>query len=92
VTLYDPAREQWRVLDAGSDSSNMMDGFVEDPRGTIWLTTGSALIYYDEESQHPVVAASLPFDPIGPKSPAPDRAASRPSTVRRPSRSSLART
>jgi ligand-binding sensor domain-containing protein len=67
VTLYDPIREQWRVLDGPGDAAHLIDGFMEDPRGTIWLSSGSALSYYDERLQHPVVVASLPFVPIGAK-------------------------
>ncbi|MGC1524252.1 MAG: two-component regulator propeller domain-containing protein, partial [Steroidobacteraceae bacterium] len=64
VTLYDPAREQWRVLDGASDAASLIDGFMEDPRGTIWLSSGSALSYYDERLQRPVAVAALPFAPI----------------------------
>ncbi len=44
----------------------MIDGFMEDPHGTIWLSSGSALSYYDEISQRPVVVATLPFVLLGP--------------------------
>lgn len=65
VTLYLPRRDQWRVVDGASDASHMIDGFMEDPHGTIWLAGGSSLSYYDEQSQHAEVAAKLPFVPIG---------------------------
>jgi signal transduction histidine kinase/ligand-binding sensor domain-containing protein/DNA-binding response OmpR family regulator len=67
VTLYDPTRGQWRVLDGAGVAADLMDGFLEDPHGTIWLSNGSALSYYDERLQRPVAVAALPFTPIGPE-------------------------
>ena len=66
-TLYDPLREQWRVLEGASDAASLVDGFLEDPRGTIWFPSGSALRYYDERLQRLVAVAQLPFVPIGAK-------------------------
>ncbi|MGB6353464.1 MAG: two-component regulator propeller domain-containing protein [Steroidobacteraceae bacterium] len=64
VTLYDPIQERWRVLDGATDDASLIDGFMEDPHGTIWLSSGSALSYYDERLQRPVAVAALPFVPI----------------------------
>ena len=64
VTLYDPTREQWRVLDGAGDAGHLIDGFMEAPDGTIWLSSGSALSYYDERLQRPIAVAALPFAPI----------------------------
>lgn len=64
MTLYDPTRGQWQVLNVPGDNANLVDGFMQDPHGTIWLSSGSSLSYYDEQLQHPVVAAALPFVPI----------------------------
>ena len=62
LTLYDPGSEQWQVL-GGAGPDDYFGGIVEDPSGTVWLSSRSELRYYDEALRHTVVAAALSSDP-----------------------------
>ncbi len=62
LTLYDPISEQWQVM-TGADAVDTFGGFAEDQSGRVWLASSSALLYYDEKTQHLMVAATLRPDP-----------------------------